>query len=252
MTQCHHYNKLIMPNRVQQIWHGDSAELAPKIKPGKIQCIITDPPFGVDNLSKQAKTEHGKKYARKIANDESPEIAIATFKRVMTAMMPAMKPESDIYIFTAHQVIKEWLIMCDTFFEPFKFEREAILIWKKDGPGMGDLITWGMGCEFVLYFKRGRRELTDRRRSNVIEISQVNPKKLIHPHEKPVPLLELFVKHSTSPGDTLVDPFGGSGSLARTCQRLDRNCLCIEYDEYNYKEAVKALEGREGAGMDLD
>ena len=63
-----------------QIWHGDSIELCEKFKPGRVNCIITDPPFGVDNLSNSSITEAGKKYARKIANDESPEIAIDVFQ----------------------------------------------------------------------------------------------------------------------------------------------------------------------------
>lgn len=30
---------------VHQIWHGDSVELGQKFKDGRINCIITDPPF---------------------------------------------------------------------------------------------------------------------------------------------------------------------------------------------------------------
>lgn len=218
----------------------------------RIQSVITDPPFGVDNLSNMAVTVEGKNYARKIANDESPEIAMKTFTNVMKVIIQGMKDESDIYVFTAHQVLEEWLTFTRSLFAPYGFERKAVLVWEKDGPGMGDLNSWGMGCEFILYYKRGSREKSDVRRNNVLHVPQLRPSDLIHPHEKPTPLLQLLIKHSTSPGDFLVDPFGGSGSLVRAAEQCGRSAVAIEYDEQNYKLAIKKLEQGEGGGFQFD
>jgi adenine-specific DNA-methyltransferase len=235
------------------IWHGDSTVLGKHFQAKRqIQSVITDPPFGVDNQSNMAVTSHGKNYARKIANDESPEIAMKVFADVMNVIIPGMKDNSDIYVFTAHQVLEEWLTFTRELFKPFGFERKAILVWEKDGPGMGDLQSWGMGCEFILYYKRGNRESTDQRRNNILHVPQVRPGELIHPHEKPLPLLELFIKHSTSRGDLVVDPFGGSGSVVRACQRIDRNAVAIELDDLNYKLSLRKLEEGEGAGLEFD
>lgn len=238
---------------VHQIWHGDSAELSQKFKDGRVDCIITDPPFGVDNQSNMATTEAGKKYARKIANDESPEIAIATFKRVMNALLPKTKDDCDLYVFTSYQVLSEWLVMLDEFLEPHGFTRKAVLVWEKDGPGMGDLnCPWGMGSEFIMFYQKGRREKSATRRNSVIHVPQLRPEQLIHPHEKPLPLLELLIKTSTAPGEFVVDPFGGSGSLVRAAQRAGRSAVAIEYDEENYRLALAGLERASGGGFDFD
>ena len=167
----------------------------------------------------------------------------------MESLLPAMKQESDIYVFTAHQVLKEWLVFLDELFGPHGFKRKAILVWGKDGPGMGDLNSWGMGCEFVLYYKRGNRERTAPRRNNILQYSQLRPGDLIHPHEKPTALLEALISHSTSPGDWVVDPFGGSGSTTRAARNLGVNSIAMELDEKNYNLAVRKLEEGEGAGM---
>lgn len=230
---------------MHQIWHGDSTVECLKFKEGRVDCIITDPPFGVDNQSNMATSATGVKMARKIANDESPEIAIQTFQNVMTSLLPKTATDSDMYVFTSHQVLKEWMVMCDDFLAPFGFTRKAILVWEKDGPGMGDLASWGMGCEFILYFKKGRRKSTDTRRGNVLHVPQLRPADLIHPHEKPLPLLDLLIKHSTSRGDFIVDPFGGSGSLVRAARAAGRSAVAIEYDEENYQLALASLETRE-------
>lgn len=236
---------------VHQIWHGASEDLAPRFHPKRqIQSVITDPPFGVNNQSNMAVTKEGKEMARKIANDESPEVAMATFTRVMQAVIPGMKDESDIYVFTSFQVLEEWLTFTRELFEPYGFSRKAILIWQKDGPGMGDLNSWGMGCEFILYYKRGNRTPTAQRRNNVLAVPQLRPGTLIHPHEKPTQLLEMLIKYSAAEGDFVVDPFGGSGSLVRAARNVGRSAVAIEYDEFNYKTALQKLEEGDQA-MDL-
>lgn len=214
---------------VHQIWQGDSSELCQRFK--WVDCIITDPPFGVDNQSNMAVTDHGKAHATKILNDETPEQAIAIFKKVMGELLPKTVANCDCYVFTSHQVIKEWLVMTDEFMGYHNFKRKAILFWEKEGPGMGDLeVPWGMGMEFILFFQKGRREKTGTRRNSVIRGPQIRPDKLIHPHEKPGWLLELLMRQSTVPGDFLVDPFGGSGSLALAGRNIGRNVVCIELD----------------------
>lgn len=231
---------------VQQVWHGKSEELAVRFHAKRqIQCVITDPPFGVNNQSNSAVTPDGKAMARKIANDETPEIAMETFSRVMASVMPGMKDDSDIYVFTSHQVLEQWLEFTRVLFQPFGFTRKAIGMWIKDGPGQGDLDTWGMGCEFILYYKRGRRPCSSKRTNLIMHHSQVRPGKLLHPHEKPTDLLIELMKHSTDPGDFLVDPFGGSGSLARAARQADRSAVSIEYDQFNYETAKKALDTME-------
>lgn len=228
----------------QALVHGDSRLVLAKLRT-PVNCIITDPPFGVDNQSNMAKTVEGKANARKIANDESPEIAITVFNDVMDVLLPKTADNADLYIFTAHQVLKEWLEVADSLGR-HGFKRSAILVWAKDGPGMGDLESWGMGHEFILFLKKGRRPSSDTRRSGVISTPQVRPQDLIHPHEKPLPLLELLMKHSTDREDLVVDPFAGSGSTVRAAQRLGRNALGVEYDKMNFDRANKALTETQG------
>lgn len=226
---------------IHQIWNGDSRELASRFKPGRIDCIITDPPFGINNLSKHAVTESGMREARKIAGDSSVEEALALFDEVFRALHFALKDTADIYIFTSYQVLAEWIIYCDDLIGGFGYKRKSILVWEKEGPGMGDLNSpWSVSAEFILFYQRGR-ERSAPRVNSVIRYPQVASGKLIHPHEKPLVLLERLIKTSTSPGEFLVDPFAGSGSLVRAAKLTGRSCVGIEYDETNAKRAQAAL-----------
>jgi adenine-specific DNA-methyltransferase len=187
-----------------------------------------------------AVTSEGKTNARKIANDETPEKAIKVFNKVMDVLLPATTDNADMYVFTAHQVLEHWLEACNDLVR-HGFRRSAILVWQKDGPGMGNLDSWGMGHEFIIFLKKGNRPRSTPRRSGVIEVSQVRPKDLIHPHEKPVALLDLLIRHSTDPGDFIVDPFCGSGSTVRAAKAADRSAVGIELDVKNFEIATNKL-----------
>jgi adenine-specific DNA-methyltransferase len=200
----------------------------------------------VDNKSKQAVTPEGKKYARKIANDENPEVAMRVFNEVMDVLLPKTSPNCELYIFTAYQVLSEWIGLSDNL-SRHGFIRKALLVWEKSGPGMGDVESWGMGHEFIIYLKKGTRPKSGPRRSGVIHVPQIQPSKLIHPHEKPTALLEMFIQFSTDPGDFLVDPFGGSGSLVRAARNTKRSAVAIELDKKNFDLAEEKLAAdREG------
>jgi len=169
----------------------------------------------------------------------------------MSVLLTKTVADCDLYIFTSYQVLSEWLIMTDAFLSDYGFKRKAILVWEKDGPGMGDTsCPWGMGSEFILFFQKGRREKTGTRRNSVIRLPQLRPNQLVHPHEKPEGLLELLLQQSTNRGDFVVDPFGGSGSLARAARNCGRNAICIELDKMNYDLAKEKFDSG-SVGLDF-
>jgi len=49
-----------------------------------------------------------------------------------------------------------------------------------------------------------------------------------HPSQKPLGLVERIVEIATKPGELLLDPFGGAGTLAVAAQRQNRRWILIE------------------------
>jgi len=52
-----------------------------------------------------------------------------------------------------------------------------------------------------------------------------------HPTEKPVAVLEVWIKYLSRENDWVLDPFAGSGSTGEACLRTQRNCVMFEIDE---------------------
>jgi site-specific DNA-methyltransferase (adenine-specific) len=51
-----------------------------------------------------------------------------------------------------------------------------------------------------------------------------------HPHHKPFSVLEPLVRTYTRPGETILDPFAGSGSMPAAALRLGRRPACMEIE----------------------
>ena len=72
---------------------------------------------------------------------------------------------------------------------------------------------------------------------------------LLHPTQKPVPLLEYLIKTYTNEGETVLDNCMGSGSTGTACVNTNRNFIGIELDEDYFniakKRINKAVEDKE-------
>ena len=55
--------------------------------------------------------------------------------------------------------------------------------------------------------------------------------KRFHPTQKPIKLIKRLIEASSREGDTVLDPFGGSGATAAACLQLNRYFTIIEKDE---------------------
>ena len=52
--------------------------------------------------------------------------------------------------------------------------------------------------------------------------------RLNHPTQKPEKIVELFIKYWTKEGETILDPFIGSGTTGAVAKKLGRNFIGIE------------------------
>ena len=79
----------------------------------------------------------------------------------------------------------------------FKFWKP--IVWDKRKIGMG--YHYRARCEFVRFFEKGKRKLNDLGVPDVLAFDRVDNG---YPTEKPVDLLSVLVKQSSSPGDLVV------------------------------------------------
>lgn len=91
--------------------------------------------------------------------------------------------------------------------------------------------------------------------TNVWEIGRLNgnsKERVGHPTQKPVEIIERFIKALSYPGSVVLDFFAGSGTTGRVCIAEGRHCLMCDNNESTIGYFNKHLELMSGLGQCAD
>ncbi len=91
--------------------------------------------------------------------------------------------------------------------------------------------------ECILFFEKGKRKLNDLGVADILEAPRINGG---YPAEKPPAISETLITQSTQPGQLVIDPFMGSGSVGFAAISKGRNFLGNDL----CKEAVDITRSR--------
>jgi len=125
------------------------------------------------------------------------------------------------------RVSKEQVIWGANYFNCFSGEHGAI-VWNKLQP-----LPTASQCEIASYSRTKKVYQYQERWTNY-----VNTKETIHPTEKPLELMRWLIENFTEEGDTILDPFAGSGTTGVAAKYLNRHFTLIE-KEPKYVEIIK-------------
>lgn len=94
----------------------------------------------------------------------------------------------------------------------------SAIIWDKVIHGLADLQTcYAPQYEIILFASKGRSILLGSRPKDIIRCQRLSPSKMKHPYQKPVELIVPLLRVSTQVGNTILDPFTGSGTVGVAC-----------------------------------
>lgn len=188
-----------------------------KLPDSIIDCIVTDPPYGMDYQSSRRADRFDK-----IALD----MDIEWFPNLAKEMYRLLKDNTHAYIFCNDYAISHFR----QELENVGFTIKRTLVWLKNNHTSGDLEgDYGNKTEFILFAHKGRKELNGNRDTNVLIYPRVSD--MAHPTQKPVELIQYLISKSSQKEDLILDPFMGSWTTARACKDLGRNFVGFEISE---------------------
>lgn len=209
---------------------GDCVKLLQELPDGSIDCVVTDPPYGIDYQSNRREV---KEQLDKIAGDKDE--AFQLLDDVCNLLADKVKINSHLYFFTSWKVYAQFETIIGKY-----FDIKNCIVWDKGNHGAGDLEgNYGERHELIIFATKGRRILNGDRPDNIILYNKVQD--LIHPTQKPVGLLEQLIKHSTDEGELVCDPFMGVGSTCKAAKNAGRKYLGMEIDTSYYELAKKLI-----------
>lgn len=203
---------------------GDATSLITQLDSGSVDCIITDPPYGDDNLP------FGQPHRTEKEYDDSPESALALLRSIGPELRRVLKPSGHLYAFFGPKLYQQSV----DIWKASGFEvRQVVCIWHKLGGDTGT-VNWDKDYaptwEPFLFAHNGERRLAHKR-ENVFDYKPDSGEGRYHPNQKPVALIQELIAQSTDPGDLILDPFGGSGSVAVAATQTHRKFLTFELSE---------------------
>lgn len=211
----------------------------------KADLWLTDPPYGVSYHPEGTKHD-------KIENDDLKLEDMAVFwETVASNALMSCTDKAAYYWFACQGGDQMMMMMMSIGCANWKVRHE--LIWVKDTLVMSRC-DYHYRHEPILYgWKRdGTHEWqSDRKQTSVLEF--LRPKRSEeHPTMKPVELIAYLMGNSSTPGQIVLDTFGGSGTTLIAAEQTNRKCYMIElspkycdvivarYEKYSGKQAVLA------------
>jgi DNA modification methylase len=212
------------------IFNGNCIEYIKTIKDKSIDCLITDPPYGVDIQF----GAYDNQLSRKIENDGNIKDALILLDEMLLNVKSKLKDNAHIYIFCNWKIYPQFSLIILKH-----FQIKNLIIWDKLFMGMGDLKGNYSSSYEMIVFAGGNREFLNRPK-NIIQC-RFNDERF-HNTQKPVDLIKQLIENSTNVNETIFDPFLGSGSTVIAAKELKRNYIGCEIDEQNYKITLKRLD----------
>lgn len=220
---------------VSQLLLGDCVQLLGGLQDNSIDCILIDPPYGINYKSLSHKLPKVT-----IINDGFE--AYALLDKALAAAHPKLKDGCWAFIFTNWKAYPSMAAITERYF-PIK----NLLIWEKNAWTRGDMRgNWGYQHELVMAARKGetkiRRLLNGKREGNILKYKKLPTNYMVHPTEKPIEMLKYLIEKSTNPGDTVLDFFMGSASCGAAAKQANRNFIGMEIDPVWFKVAQERLD----------
>lgn len=206
-------------------------------QPGdQFDVIITDPPYGIN--AQDFGDADGRLQAQTHVYDDSPEAWRNLIGVCAKQWYRLAKSQAHLYVCCdIDRFVELKHILGD---EGWDCHRTPLVNYKKDGARV-PWISWGpqRKYELVLYAMKGRKLVT-RIYPDVIET--LGDENLGHGAQKPVALYSNLLARSCKAGDSILDPFCGTGTVFAAAYGAKLRAVGVEQDERYYGVAAKRIE----------
>jgi len=232
----------------QTLLLGDALELIKEVPEASQQLILTDPPFGIPTIEQYREGDREGNVSYLAQLRDSDNLTLDGTKKLMLGLVPelsrVLRPGGHFYIFTCYELYPFLTTIIPL--HRLAFQQE-LLTWYKGrttSPFLG--YRYAPCSEPILY---GWKPLESGGNGYGRQLNQPcktlleypPPSIRSHPFEKPQDLLTFLITNSTFKGETILDPFAGSGSTLKAARSAGRQALGFEKDPEHWKLAQGEL-----------
>lgn len=205
---------------VAVVYQGHAEDVLAMTRTESVDLVVTDPPYGVEWKSRR-RTEAFDQLEGDTPADRDD---IAT---VLRECVRVVGQHRHLYVFGPTDVL-----------DGLKVSKPTPLFWDKGTLGSGDVTApWGPQVEPITFLvskfrhagEAGKEGVPARlRKGNLLAYPRPTGRNVRHPSEKPVALIRELIESSSRQGETVFDPYGGTGSTAVAAVLAGRKAIVVE------------------------
>jgi DNA modification methylase len=203
---------------------GDCREILPTLS--GVDAVVTDPPYGVDGATNTRTANRGYN------------------KNGYASFVDSVDYVSSIVVPVIEDVVKRgWRVVMTPGNRCFTLYPRPVAFGAVFQPASVGLQPWGKAdCQPILYYGKspyGGKELPSQSCAYVLtETAVANG----HPCPKPERFWTKIVQSASRDGETVIDPFMGSGTTGVACAKLGRRFIGIEIEPRYFDIACRRIE----------
>jgi len=237
-----------------QLYLGDCLEILPHLS--KVDAVVTSPPYNQmtsvpENPSGSWADSHGgagfvRKWNEFGYEDDIPEKEYQNWQNGLFSLC-AEKSTEFASLFFNHQV--RWrqgeILHPIEWFRPAGWKLREEIIWDRGGGMMSNAKMFCRFDERILWFDKGKHKWNQESTGygtiwRIARIQQQQGK--LHPVQFPEELPFRCIEATTSPLDTVLDPFCGSATTGVACVKLGRKFIGIEKEPKYFEIAIERIK----------
>lgn len=202
--------------------------------------VITDPPYEAEAHTKQRRVLYNGNRPR-VEAAPLPFGAITEETRVALAQLAVRVARRWVVVFCQIEAVAIWRDTLEA--AGARWRRGGI--WDKGGTPQltGDRPAQGCECLAIAWAGDGRSRWNGGGKSGVWKVGhQADGPDRMHPTQKPIGLMSALVRDFTDRGETILDPFAGSGTTGVAAIRAGRSFIGWELDAKYHETARRRLE----------
>ena len=214
-----------------------------RIPDRSIDCVVTDPPYILDNkgggfFNDSDYGYHGN--SRHVMKDIA-DMKDGISNEVLDELCRISK-KINMYFFCSLRQIPNYI----DYFVTKRGCNWNLLTWHKTDPVPACGNKYLSDTEYCLFFREKGVPLYgtfDTKHTYwVTPLNRKEKKQFGHPTIKPIQIIKTLIINSSQEGGVILDPFMGSGTTAVACIREGRHFIGFELDENYYKIALNRIQ----------
>jgi DNA modification methylase len=214
------------------LYRADARDVLRLLPEESIDCIVTDPPFGL-GMFRKGQAISGARLAEAFGDmyDDDPHAIMDMLDETFMHAAKLLKPDGHAYIFFHMSRYEETYLMLRRHFGTCE---ETPIVWIKNTPGIGDPnMTWVYAYTPIFWVNRGRH-LVKAQAFNYLKFDTVPPSQKTHAMETPLALMRHLIGASCISGEVVLDPFAGSGNTLIAAHQLGCRFIGVEkHDKFH-------------------